>query len=90
VTACTGSAFSGYRFPDAVIALAVRSYLRYRLRYKGRVRPMRRFKTTGTASTFCRGHALIRDLARGFSRLAAGTPPRLRLTTAGETLATML
>jgi transposase-like protein len=31
---------------------------------KGRVRPMRRFQTTGTASTFCRGHGLIRNLAR--------------------------
>ncbi len=33
VTARTGSAFSGYRFPDDVIALAVRWYLRYRLSY---------------------------------------------------------
>jgi hypothetical protein len=33
VTASTGSAFSGYRFPDAMIALAVRWYLRYRLSY---------------------------------------------------------
>src|SRR5918997_651535 len=41
---------------------------------KGRVRPMRRFKATATASTFCRGHALIRDLGRGFSRLGAGGP----------------
>ena len=33
VTERTGSAFSGYRFPDEVIALAVRWYLRYRLSY---------------------------------------------------------
>src|SRR5688572_16398405 len=33
VTARTGSAFRGYRFPDAVIALAVRWYLRFRLSY---------------------------------------------------------
>src|SRR5215212_4077667 len=33
VTARTGSAFSGYRFPDEVITLAVRWYLRYRLSY---------------------------------------------------------
>ena len=33
VTTRTGSAFSGYRFPDEVIALAVRWYLRYRLSY---------------------------------------------------------
>src|SRR3712207_1313256 len=32
-TARTGSAFSGYRFPYDVIALAVRWYLRYRLSY---------------------------------------------------------
>src|SRR5918999_2762150 len=33
LTARTGSAFSGYRFPDEVIALAVRWYLRFRLSY---------------------------------------------------------
>src|SRR3712207_5151585 len=33
VTARTGSAFSGYRFPDDVIALAVRWYLRFHLSY---------------------------------------------------------
>ena len=33
ITARSSSAFSGYRFPDAVIALAVRWYLRYRLSY---------------------------------------------------------
>ena len=57
---------------------------------KGRVRPMRRFKTTGTASTFCRGHALIRNLGRGFSRLTAGAPPRLRLATGWTALAVMV
>jgi transposase-like protein len=33
MTTRSGSAFSGYRFPDEVIALAVRWYLRYRLSY---------------------------------------------------------
>jgi transposase, IS6 family len=33
LTARTGSAFGGYRFPDEVIALAVRWYVRYRLSY---------------------------------------------------------
>src|SRR3712207_2744487 len=33
LTMRSGSAFSGYRFPDAVIALAVRCSLRYRLSY---------------------------------------------------------
>ncbi len=32
-TARSGSAFSGYRFPDEVIALSVRWYPRYRLSY---------------------------------------------------------
>ncbi len=33
LTARSTSAFSGYRFPDEIIALAVRWYLRYRLSY---------------------------------------------------------
>ena len=33
MTERSGSAFSGYRFPDEVIALAVRWYLRFRLSY---------------------------------------------------------
>jgi len=33
ITARSGSAFSGYRYPDEVIALAVRWYLRFRLSY---------------------------------------------------------
>src|SRR5919201_4623072 len=33
LTARSASAFSGYRFPDEVIALAVRWYLRFRLSY---------------------------------------------------------
>ena len=57
---------------------------------KGRVRTMRRFKATGTAGTFCRGHALIRNLGRGFSPLATGATPRLRLATAWTALAAML
>src|SRR5215210_6461526 len=57
---------------------------------KGRVRPMRRFKAMETASRFCRGHALIRNLGRGFSPLAMGATPRLRLATAWTTLAAML
>jgi transposase, IS6 family len=57
---------------------------------KGRVRPMRRFKATATASTFCRGHALIRNLGRGFSGLAPRAAPRLRLATAWTALALLL
>ncbi len=33
MTTRSTSAFSGYRFPDDIIALAVRWYLRYRLSY---------------------------------------------------------
>src|SRR5690349_15541889 len=32
-TALTGTPFSGYRFPPAIIALAMRWYLRFRLSY---------------------------------------------------------
>jgi IS6 family transposase len=54
---------------------------------KGRVRPMRRFKRDARASTVCRGHAVIRDLAQGHARLTADVAPRLRLATAWATLA---
>lgn len=57
---------------------------------KGRVRPMRRFKTVDGASNFCRGHTLIRNLGSGFSSLAAHVAPRLRLATAWATLAAIL
>ncbi len=57
---------------------------------KGRVQPMRRFKKPTSASTFCRGHTLIRNLARGFSQLTAGIAPRLRLATAWAALAATL
>jgi IS6 family transposase len=57
---------------------------------KGRVRPMRRFKATGTAGTFCRGHALIRNLGRGFSSLATGVAPQLGLAAAWTALPAML
>ncbi len=54
---------------------------------KGRVRPMRRLKSTDSASNFCRGHALIRNLAQGHSRLTAGVTPHVRLATAWTMLA---
>jgi hypothetical protein len=38
----------------------------------GRVQPMRRFKTTGGASRFCQGHALIRNRGRGHASLTKG------------------
>jgi transposase-like protein len=57
---------------------------------KGRVRPMRRVKRAGTASAFCRGHALVRNLLLGFSPLTAAVPPRLRLAAAWPRLAASL
>ncbi len=57
---------------------------------KGRVRPMRRFKTVGGAHIFCRGHTLIRNLGRGFSSLTAEISPRRRLATAWSALAATL
>lgn len=57
---------------------------------KGRVRPMRRFKTVDSASNFCRGHMLIRNLGRGFSALTVTLSPRQRLALAWSTLVTNL
>ena len=57
---------------------------------KGRVRPMRHFKQLSRADTFCRGHALIRNLGQGFSDLTAGVSPRLRLATAWTVLTTVI
>jgi len=57
---------------------------------KGRIRPMRRFKTTASASNFCRGHTLIRNLGHGCSALTAAVSPRLRLATAWSALAASL
>jgi len=54
---------------------------------KGRVRPMRRFKRDARASTICRGHALIRNLTQGYSRLTADVASPVRLATAWATLA---
>jgi transposase, IS6 family len=57
---------------------------------KGRLRPMRWFKTPGGASNFCHGHTLIRNLRCGFSSLTAQVPARLRLATAWSALAANL
>src|SRR3712207_3755796 len=57
---------------------------------KGRVRPMRCFKTVGGADPCCRGHALIRNLGRGCSSLTAKVPPRQRLAAAWSALAATL
>jgi transposase, IS6 family len=57
---------------------------------KGRVRPMRWFKTVGGAGNFSQGHAFIRNLRQGFSALTASVPLQLRLATAWAALAANL
>jgi len=57
---------------------------------KGRMRPMRHFKRLARANTFCRGHALIRNLRQGFSDLTAGVSPLLRLASAWTVLTAAL
>jgi transposase-like protein len=57
---------------------------------KGRIRPMRRFKTVDGASNFSQGHALIRNLRGGFSALTASVSIHRRLATAWARLAANL
>ncbi len=57
---------------------------------KGRVRPMRRFTVVERARIFCRGHAVIRNLQQGFSRLTQGVPTGLRVAVAWAALAATL
>jgi transposase-like protein len=57
---------------------------------KGRIRPMRGFKSVGGASNFSRGHALRRNLRCGFSSLTTTVPAYLRLVTAWSALAASL
>jgi transposase-like protein len=57
---------------------------------KGRTRPMRHFKQLARADTFCRGHALVRNLGRGCSDRTADVCPRLRLAAAWTVLAAAL
>ena len=57
---------------------------------KGRLRSMRCLKSFVSASTFCRGHVLVRNLACGHSLLGRKGAPRLRLSTAWNVLAATL
>jgi hypothetical protein len=43
---------------------------------------MRGFKRGASADTLARGHALVRNLRGGFSRLTEAVSPNLRLATA--------
>jgi transposase-like protein len=54
---------------------------------KGRIWPMRSFKSVGGADNFSRGHALIRDLREGFSALTAAVSVCQRLAAAWAVLA---
>jgi transposase-like protein len=49
---------------------------------KQRLYPMRVFKRGASAANLARGHALIRNLRGGFSRLTEGVSPNLRLAAA--------
>ncbi len=54
---------------------------------KQRLYPLRGFKRGSSADTLARGHALIRNLRGGFSRLTDDVEPNLRLATAWPLLA---
>ncbi len=44
---------------------------------KERLRPMRGLKSDASAAIFARGHALMRNILRGFYRIVQSVPPRL-------------
>ena len=72
-----------------------RRYLNNRLErdhqhLKGRIRPMRGFKTWQAAWTFCRAHDVVRNLRGGHSPLAVGATPRERLEIGWAALASAL
>jgi transposase, IS6 family len=46
---------------------------------KERLRPMRGLKSASSAAIFVRGHALMRNIRRGFYRVIESVPQRLRL-----------
>ena len=74
---------------------STRRYLNNRLErdhqhLKGRIRPMRGFKSWRAAWTFCRAHDLVRNLRAGHSSLAVGSTPRERLQAGWAALAASL
>src|SRR6266849_5627160 len=46
---------------------------------KERLRPMRGLKSVASATIFMRGHALLRNIRRGFYRVVEAVPQRLEL-----------
>jgi hypothetical protein len=44
---------------------------------EGALRPMRGLKSVGAAIIFTRGHALMRNIRRGFYRVIEAVPQRL-------------
>ena len=93
LTTRSGSAFSGYRFPDEVIALAVRWYLRYRLSYADVVewlaeRGMSVVRPRSTIGSAASRHASSRrhgPTAPKVARAGAWRRPPSRLPRAGTT-----
>jgi predicted deacetylase len=57
---------------------------------KRRPRPVRGLKTDRGATVAIRGHALVQNIRRGHYALASGEPPKLRLATAFDELATAI
>ena len=54
---------------------------------KDRLRPMRGLKSLASAAIFLRGHALMRNIRRGFYRIVASVPQRLVLAWSWNRLA---
>jgi len=54
---------------------------------KERLRPMRGLKSLASAATFVRGHALIRNICRGFYQIVESVPQRLVVAWAWNRLA---
>jgi transposase, IS6 family len=75
-TTRSASAFCGYRFPDDIIALAVRWYLRYRLPYADLVERLAERGVHVDASTVCdwvqHFTPLYKDAARPYRHRAGG------------------
>ena len=56
-------------------------------RLKSRLRPMRGLKQLRCAQVISAGHAFIQNIRRGHYKLAADSPPKLRVAAAFDELA---
>src|SRR4028119_1731323 len=75
LTARTGSAFSGYRFPDEVIALAVRWYTRYRLSYADAAARLPRAVTALAVRWYLRYRLSYADVAEWLAERGVAVGP---------------